>query len=213
MVEERSSALVAFAAERGFPHVQATGTFFHGWARAAGGHVDEGIEEMRRGSHREAGRRSRDQGALLPGRAGDGICRGVGRSGGKRVRRSWSRRSIASKRPGNAGSRRSCIGSKVRSCCFAEVDPAEAETPCAEPWRWRQGQGAKLWELRAATSLAWLWRDQGKRADAHDLLAPVYGWFTEGFETGGSEGREGAARRAGVAPQQGKLTKSKEAAR
>ena len=44
-------------------------------------------------------------------------------------------------------------------------------------------QGAKLWELRAATSLARLWRDRGKRSEARDLLAPVYGWFTEGFDT------------------------------
>ena len=44
-------------------------------------------------------------------------------------------------------------------------------------------QGAKFWELRAATSLARLWRDQGKSSEAHDLLAPVYGWFTEGFDT------------------------------
>jgi len=44
-------------------------------------------------------------------------------------------------------------------------------------------QSAKFWELRATTSLAHLWRDQGKRAEARDLLAPVYGWFTEGFET------------------------------
>ena len=43
-------------------------------------------------------------------------------------------------------------------------------------------QGGKLWELRAATSLARLWHDQGKRAEARDLLAPVYGWFTEGFD-------------------------------
>ena len=44
-------------------------------------------------------------------------------------------------------------------------------------------QSAKIWELRAATSLARLWRDQGKRAEARDLLAPIYGWFTEGFDT------------------------------
>jgi predicted ATPase len=43
-------------------------------------------------------------------------------------------------------------------------------------------QGAKLWELRAAASLARLRRDQDRRAEARDLLAPVYGWFTEGFD-------------------------------
>jgi class 3 adenylate cyclase/tetratricopeptide (TPR) repeat protein len=44
-------------------------------------------------------------------------------------------------------------------------------------------QSAKFWELRAATSLARLWRDQSKRTEARDLLAPIYGWFTEGFDT------------------------------
>jgi predicted ATPase len=42
---------------------------------------------------------------------------------------------------------------------------------------------AKSWELRAATSMARLWRDQGQQDEARDLLAPVYGWFTEGFDT------------------------------
>jgi len=46
-----------------------------------------------------------------------------------------------------------------------------------------RAQQARSWELRAATSLARLWRDSGRRAEAHDLLAPVYGWFTEGFNT------------------------------
>ena len=44
-------------------------------------------------------------------------------------------------------------------------------------------QSAKIWELCAATSLARLWTQQGRRAEAHDLLAPIYGWFTEGFDT------------------------------
>jgi predicted ATPase len=46
-----------------------------------------------------------------------------------------------------------------------------------------RSQQAKSLELRAATSLARLWSEQGKRAQARDLLAPVYGWFTEGFDT------------------------------
>jgi predicted ATPase len=46
-----------------------------------------------------------------------------------------------------------------------------------------QHQQAKSWELRAATSLARLWRSQGKRDEARELLAPVYSWFTEGFDT------------------------------
>jgi predicted ATPase len=46
-----------------------------------------------------------------------------------------------------------------------------------------RAQDAKLWELRAALSLARLWAEYGERGKAHDLLAPVYGWFTEGFET------------------------------
>jgi predicted ATPase len=46
-----------------------------------------------------------------------------------------------------------------------------------------RAQQARSWELRAAMSLARLWRDQGRRVESHDLLAPVYGWFTEGFDT------------------------------
>jgi predicted ATPase len=44
-------------------------------------------------------------------------------------------------------------------------------------------QSAKFWELRAALDLARLWRDQGKRSEARDLVSSIYGWFTEGFDT------------------------------
>ena len=48
---------------------------------------------------------------------------------------------------------------------------------------WARRQQAKSWELRTSTSLARLWQSQGKRQEAYELLAPVYGWFTEGFDT------------------------------
>jgi predicted ATPase/class 3 adenylate cyclase len=60
---------------------------------------------------------------------------------------------------------------------------AGAETCFRQALDIARGQSAKSWELRAATSLARLWAEQGKRAQACDLLAPVYGWFTEGFDT------------------------------
>ena len=46
-----------------------------------------------------------------------------------------------------------------------------------------RSQHSRFWEIRAATNLGRLWRDQGKRKEARELLAPVYGWFTEGFDT------------------------------
>ena len=60
---------------------------------------------------------------------------------------------------------------------------AEAETCFHHALEIARNQQAKSFELRAATSLARLWQQQGKRQEAHDLLAPVYGWFTEGFDT------------------------------
>ena len=62
-------------------------------------------------------------------------------------------------------------------------DRAAAEDRFAAALQSAREQAAKSWELRAATRLASLWADQGKRAQARDLLAPVYGWFTEGFDT------------------------------
>ena len=60
---------------------------------------------------------------------------------------------------------------------------AEAEACFERALAVARAQQAKSWELRAAISMARLWRDQGKRQQAHDLLAPVYNWFTEGFDT------------------------------
>jgi predicted ATPase len=62
-------------------------------------------------------------------------------------------------------------------------DPSTAERCLIEALETARSQQAKMWELRAAVSLARLWRDQGKRAEARDLLVPIYDWFTEGFDT------------------------------
>ena len=64
-----------------------------------------------------------------------------------------------------------------------EPDAAKAEAYFERALAVAREQQAKSWELRAAMSMARLWRDQGKRDEARDLLAPVYGWFTEGFDT------------------------------
>ena len=64
-----------------------------------------------------------------------------------------------------------------------EPDVAKAEAHFERALQVALVQRAKSWELRAAMSLARLWRDQGKVQQARELLAPVYGWFTEGFDT------------------------------
>ena len=64
-----------------------------------------------------------------------------------------------------------------------EPEKAKAEEYFDRALEVARKQQAKSWELRAAMSLARLWRDQGKVQQARELLAPVYGWFTEGFDT------------------------------
>jgi predicted ATPase len=62
-----------------------------------------------------------------------------------------------------------------------DPDAAKAEAYFERSLSIARQQQAKSWELRAAMSMARLWRDQGKRDEARELLAPVYGWFTEGY--------------------------------
>ena len=60
---------------------------------------------------------------------------------------------------------------------------AEAEACYLKALEVARAQEARSFELRAARDLARLWGEQGRRTDARDLLTPVYGWFTEGFDT------------------------------
>jgi predicted ATPase len=73
---------------------------------------------------------------------------------------------------------------RIRGALLSSMsDHAATEVSYQEALTVARLQSAKFWELRAAMSMARLWRDQGKRDEARDLLAPVYGWFTEGFDT------------------------------
>ena len=65
---------------------------------------------------------------------------------------------------------------------IATGDPAAAEQSYHEALAVAKLQSAKLFELRASTSLARLWCKQDRRGEARDILAPIYGWFTEGFD-------------------------------
>ncbi len=64
-----------------------------------------------------------------------------------------------------------------------KLNVAKSEAYFERALAFARAQQAKSWELRAAMSMARLWRDQGKRDKARNLLAPVYNWFTEGFDT------------------------------
>jgi len=64
-----------------------------------------------------------------------------------------------------------------------EPNPDEAAARLERAMAAARAQGAKLWELRGATCLARLWRNQGRHAEARELLPPIHGWFSEGFDT------------------------------
>jgi predicted ATPase len=74
------------------------------------------------------------------------------------------------------------VGSEI-ALRSPEPDTAKAQDYFERALAVARKQQAKSWELRAAMSMARLWRDQGKPQQARELLAPVYGWFTEGFDT------------------------------
>jgi predicted ATPase len=65
----------------------------------------------------------------------------------------------------------------------AVPDAQQAEACFQQALAVAHRQQAKAWELRAATSLSRLWQQQGKKDEARELLAPIYSWFTEGFDT------------------------------
>ncbi len=177
---ELAAGLVALAAEQGFPHFVATGTFFRGWALfAAGGAEDPAIAEMRRGL---AAKRATGAEIKVPYYLGL-LAAAETRAG--RAREALPLLAEALARVERTGERWfETELHRLQGEALLAVSPGDrgtAEACFRRALAAAERQGAKWWGLRAATSFARLRRDQGRRAEARDLLAPVYAVFTEGF--------------------------------
>jgi predicted ATPase len=174
----RADELVALATEQGFPHWRAQGTIYRGWAKVKNGEVADGTALLRAGSaaYRSAGSELYvthyiDLQATACEIAGqieealslvDDALQIVERTGERWLKAELNRHK----------------GQLLLRQGHTEV----ATELYHKALSIAREQEAKLWELRAAGSLAQLRRDQGRKAEARDLLAPVYGWFTEGFD-------------------------------
>jgi predicted ATPase len=180
-VQERAEAAISLAQEQGFPHWMAVGAILHGWALAHQGQAQEGITQIQQGmmDYRATGAElARPYWlALLAEAHGTMEQPETGLTAlaealtlvdttGERV---WEPELYRLK------------GELLLQC--SSDNHTEAETCFHHAIAIAQNQQAKSLELRAAMSLARLWQQQGKRAVAYELLAPVYGWFTEGFDT------------------------------
>jgi class 3 adenylate cyclase/predicted ATPase len=179
VLDNRAEELAAIATDRGFAHWGAQGSIYRGWVKVKDGDVMEGISLIRSGltAYRANGAEvwTTHHIALLA-RAYE-IA--------EQVEEALVLVDEALQIGGRTGERwveAELYRHKGQLLLRQEHGKAAEELYC-KALGIAAEQEAKLWELRAAASLARLRRDQGRRADARDLLAPVYGWFTEGFGT------------------------------
>jgi predicted ATPase len=176
-----AKAVLDLARERAMPVWESAGRLFHGWANWLVGDQQMELAEMRHGIQRlrelgQAWHRPYLGALLAEAEASVGnldIATGeLDRllAEAKSMDQHWSDAELH----------------RIRGEILLKHDPANtaaAEEAFLAAIAIAQRQKARSFELRAATSMARLWRDQGKREEAYDLLAPVYGWFTEGFDT------------------------------
>jgi predicted ATPase len=179
MLDKWAGQLATVAAEQGFSLWRAMGTIYRGWLKVKNGDVVEGISLIRNGSaaYRATGAEAwvSYQIALLAT-----ACEIAGQ-----VEEAVDLLDDAQGIAGRTGER--WLAAELYRhkgwLLLRRGQPEAAEDSYREALSIAAEQEAKLWELRACVSLARLRRDQGRRAEARDLLAPIYGWFTEGFDT------------------------------
>ena len=178
-LDEWASQLVAVATEHSYPHWRGEGTAFRGWVNVKKGAVAEGICLLRDGI---AAYRATGAELYIPHHLAV-LARAFDIAG--QFDEAMSSLDDALRIVERTGERwfvaelyRYKGELQLRHGCFVAAE---------EQYRRALGvareQGARLWELRAAMSLARLRRDHGRHSAARELLAPVYGWFTEGFDT------------------------------
>jgi predicted ATPase/class 3 adenylate cyclase len=180
-VQAQAEALMALATAQGFPLWVAYGTYWRGWALAM---QDQG----------EAGLAQLHQGMMALMATGQMVARplclvllaeATGHVGQVREGLCLLAEALAAFETGNRGDLLVEVYRLQGEFLLRQAAPdaSQAEACFQQALAIARQQQAKSWELRAATSLARLWQQQGQRAKAYDLLAPIYGWFTEGFDT------------------------------
>jgi DNA-binding winged helix-turn-helix (wHTH) protein/predicted ATPase len=192
-VQARGEAFLTLATEQGFPYFMAWSAIVWGWVLAARGQAEEGIAQIRQGlaAIRATGAESFRPYmlALLAEAYGHA---GQGDGGLRAVAEALAAVHTTGERWWEAELHRLqgellLIQDTKRGAWRAgPTEPslmAEAEACFARALDIARRQQAKSFELRAAMSLSRLWQRQGKCAEARELLAPIYGWFTEGFDT------------------------------
>ena len=178
-LDQRADQLVAVATEQGFPVWRAMGTVHRGWVMVKNGDVTHGISLLRSGS---AAYRATGTDMWTPYNTAL-LARACGIAG--QLEEALSLLGDALQIVEGTGQRwfAAELNRHKGRLLLRQGDSVAAEELYYIALSIAREQEAKLWELRAAASLARLRRDQGRRAEARDLLAPVYGWFTEGFDT------------------------------
>jgi len=180
-VYAHSSDCVAVATEHGFPQWAAFGRILQGWADAQNGQATAGIAHIRDGmaAVKATGHRLHTpfwltllaEALAFAGRIEEALAA---------LDDALAKAAVSGARGLDAEIHR-LRGELTGRLPYS--DPAKAEDSLRTALAIAREQGTRGYELRAATSLARLWREQGRRDEARDLLAPVYAWFTEGFHT------------------------------
>jgi len=180
-VAEHAEALLTTALERGFAYWEGLGAYFRGWARAEAGETTAGIEEMRRAL---AACEITGAQAYVPYNLAllADICRRANDAcqGRKLLDEALDRLGRTDARYCEAELLR--IDGELR-LTVSPLDREGGEAAFARAIEVVSQQHAEEVELRAVISLARMWADGGEQRRAHDLLTPIYGWFTEGFAT------------------------------